>query len=273
MLLLVPRFSSTSLSPLARLFYVKCLLISGSGDRKFDTVELLKALTLPPGSRPEIGVAFNPFFPDRAERQRERARLRLKLGTGAVSSVWLQHGSDVFLLAEALDFISTIKRESQLPHLRLYGSVFLPSRKLLAQMKFRPWNGVFLSEGFLSSVEAAEAITRQIGIIYHAHGVELLLESSISKPEEWAAAVRLCVPPPAAVLSVASLVTPPELPVHLPPGCIPPAVSGPFPAGPTSHAASSSSAALRCNAQPKLTKKHRSAKPRASGAVTQTRLP
>ena len=45
------------------------------------------------------------------------------------------------------------------------GSVFLPSRKLLAQMKFRPWNGVFLSDEYLGSVEAATAITRDAELL------------------------------------------------------------------------------------------------------------
>jgi deoxyribodipyrimidine photolyase len=178
----------------ARLHVRQCLLVSGSGSRKFDCVECLKSLRLPPESRPAIGVAFNPFCPDRASRQREQARLRQKLGTGAVSAVWLQIGSDAALLSEALDFVQTLKQERQLPALRLYGSVFLPSKRLLAQMKFRPWNGVFLSSEYLSSVEAAEAITRGMLGVYHAHGVELLLESSISKREEWQAAVQLCAP-------------------------------------------------------------------------------
>lgn len=178
----------------ARLRVRQCLLVSGSGSRKFDTVECLKSLRLPPESRPEIGFAFNPFFPDHASRQRERARLRQKLGTGAVSSVWLQIGTDASLLSEALDFLQALKQERQLPDLRLYGSVFLPSKRLLAQMKFRPWNGVFLSGEYLSSVESAEAITREMVGVYHAHGAQLLLESCISKTEEWAAAVQLCAP-------------------------------------------------------------------------------
>ena len=30
--------------------------------------------------------------------------------------------------------------------LELHGSVFLPSKKLLAQQRFRPWRGVFLDQ-------------------------------------------------------------------------------------------------------------------------------
>ncbi len=44
----------------------------------------------------------------------------------------------------------------------MLGSLLIPSKRLLAQMKFRPWKGVFLSEEYLSDVEAADTITRQV---------------------------------------------------------------------------------------------------------------
>ena len=51
-------------------------------------------------------------------------------------------------------------------------------------MKYRPWNGVFLSDKYLSSVEAAESITGDILKLYHQHGVQPLVESSISSAAE-----------------------------------------------------------------------------------------
>ena len=124
------------------------LLVSGSGQRKFDTVQCLKSLPQEHSDAIGIGVAFNPYIPDRAQRERERARLRLKVGTGRVSAIWLQLGSDLELLADGLKFLETLaaeRRGAAVP-LRLYGSIFVPSRQLLARMKFRPWNGVYLSE-------------------------------------------------------------------------------------------------------------------------------
>ena len=168
----------------------RCLLVSGSGSRSFDTVECLRGLRLPAERCPRIGVAFNPFFPDRAAREKERARLRLKLGTGRVSSVWLQIGSDPALLAEGLAFLTTLTAERQLD-LEFFGSVFVPSKKLLAQMKFRPWSGVFLSEEFLGSVEQAEAITASVLRLYRAYGVEVLLETAMRTRDEWEHAQRL----------------------------------------------------------------------------------
>jgi len=170
----------------ASLHVREILLVSGSGSRSFDSLACLKALTLPAERRPAIGVAFNPFFPDRAARMRERARLRQKLNTGAVSAIWLQIGSDVLLLREALAFLAELRGVH--PALRLYGSVFLPSRKLLAQLKFRPWNGVFLSAEYLSSVEVASTITCRVLDAYATHGVEPLLESAVRSRAEWRAA-------------------------------------------------------------------------------------
>ena len=58
------------------------------------------------------------------------------------------------------------------------------TRRLLAQMRFRPWNGVFLSSNFLSDVSKAEKITRELLDVYHTHGVTPLVETSIAKTEE-----------------------------------------------------------------------------------------
>lgn len=55
----------------------------------------------------------------------------------------------------------------------------------------RPWNGVFLSERYLSSVEAAEGITHQLLAAYRAAGVVPLLESAVRTDGEFAQAQRL----------------------------------------------------------------------------------
>jgi hypothetical protein len=51
-------------------------------------------------------------------------------------------------------------------------------------MKFRPWNGVFLSEEYLESVEAAEAITARLLQAYAEHGVAPLVESAVRSEQE-----------------------------------------------------------------------------------------
>lgn len=51
-------------------------------------------------------------------------------------------------------------------------------------MKYRPWNGVYLSDAYLSGVEEAEQITREVLKVYAEHGVIPLVESKISTTQE-----------------------------------------------------------------------------------------
>ena len=71
----------------------------------------------------------------------------------------------------------------------IIGSVFIPSKVFLARMKFRPWNGVFLSESYLNDVEVASTITREIIQIYNQNGIELLIESAVKSEKD---ITRLC---------------------------------------------------------------------------------
>ncbi|KAL4443675.1 hypothetical protein ABPG75_011412 [Micractinium tetrahymenae] len=68
----------------------------------------------------------------------------------------------------------------------VFGSLLLPSKKLLAQMRFRPWAGVFLSDAYLGSVEAAEAATLRVLRVYRRHGVVPLVETEVAGEAELA---------------------------------------------------------------------------------------
>merc|ERR1711935_1212667 len=57
------------------------------------------------------------------------------------------------------------------------GSLFLPTKKLIAQQKFRPWNGVFLCPLFLNGAEEATAIVSEMIQVYNANNVEMLWEA------------------------------------------------------------------------------------------------
>jgi hypothetical protein len=58
----------------------------------------------------------------------------------------------------------------------------------------RPWNSVFLSEEYLSSVESAESITTQLLEAYAAAGVVPLLESAVKSEDELRKAYSLLRP-------------------------------------------------------------------------------
>lgn len=75
-----------------------------------------------------------------------------------VTDIWLQYGSDLSALEEGLAFVRSV---TDLP---VVGSCFLPSKQLLARMKFRPWNGVYLSSEYLDDVSVATKITEVRGV-------------------------------------------------------------------------------------------------------------
>lgn len=165
------------------------LLVSGGGKkRKLETVSALGMLAsnVHKPATP-ISVAFNPYLPDPAQMEQERHRLRQKLLSGLVSSVYLQIGSDTDRLQQGLQYIQELVEDvckDNRAKPGVLGSVLLPSRRLLAQMKFRPWNGVFLSDEYLSSVEAADKLTRQLLSLYAAHNVVPLIESAVKSEQD-----------------------------------------------------------------------------------------
>jgi hypothetical protein len=189
------------------------LLVSGGGDpAKRPKSQLCSAEALervrdalafsPKRSLPPIFVAFNPYFPDPVDRERERARLRRKLATGLVGAggVALQFGSDPKLLAEGLAFL---RRDDVLGERgTILGSIFMPTKRFLAGMRFRPWRGVFLSsssaagegqeeEGYLDSVDAAERVTAELLEVYERYRVEPLVETAVLDEAGLAAAEAL----------------------------------------------------------------------------------
>ncbi|MEW5315863.1 MAG: hypothetical protein WDW38_007264 [Sanguina aurantia] len=138
-----------------------------------------------------FSVCFNPYLPE-GQMGEERRRLVSKLRSGLVRAVWLQVGSDFDRLESQLAFLkdacTRVKTSAASPGsmasadeagVQLFGSVFIPSKMLLAQMAFRPWNGVYLSKEYLSGVPAAEAITQSMLEVYSRHGVIPLVETAV----------------------------------------------------------------------------------------------
>ena len=181
------------------------LLISGSGPKiPLDAVACLDKLASQREGESgdslagcsKIGVAFNPFFENHHEMETERSRLKKKLASRQVSSIWLQFGSNTHLLRRSLEWL-TQELELKGPSsetLRIVGSLFLPTKQLIAQQRFRPWKGVFLSEDYLSGPEQAEAISREICRVYEEFGVEILVEAPGIRTPKDLAALRALLP-------------------------------------------------------------------------------
>lgn len=163
--------ATTSISPLPHV-----LMVSGSQPIKdWSTVEALQRLqpeSLHNIMLPRMAVAYNPFFPTKVEQNQEWERLQQKLATGLVSKIYLQFGTDLRLLQQALE-----RLQQEYNTVTVCGSVFMPTAKLIAQQRFRPWKGVYLSDAFLSGPVAARDTVVQILRLYRNHEVELLVEA------------------------------------------------------------------------------------------------
>lgn len=181
------------------------LLVNGSGPkRKVDTIATLKRLSKYNNGTP-LFVAFNPYLPTGPARNEEYARLKQKLKArpSNIAGVYLQMGTDINSLEKGIKFLrtqfdclegQTIDSATQSPKIlspKIYGSIFYPTRKLLAQMRFRPWNGVYLSPEYLENVENAKNVTKKVLAVYRAYGVVPLVESALISEEELQLAQKL----------------------------------------------------------------------------------
>lgn len=146
------------------------LLVSGSNcTANWNSLVALEKLQSH-GINRRVAVVFNPYFPSETERQVEYDRLERKLTTGLVSKVYLQFGTDLGLLQKALNKL----KDYNIP---IASSIFLPTKQLIAQQKFRPWNGVYLSDTFLHGPDNARPIVVDVIRICKQHKVELVVEA------------------------------------------------------------------------------------------------
>jgi deoxyribodipyrimidine photolyase len=161
------------------------LIVSGSGGDKtaWNAVSALQAVSeaaaRSPSSLPLLAVAYNPYFLDPDDQERENRRLQDKLATGCVGKVYLQFGSDLGRLKTGLEYLDRLNAVNgpKSKAFEIAGSLFLPTKRLIAQQKFRPWNGVFLSQEFLSGPDHATGILQEMMKLYDRHDVEILWEA------------------------------------------------------------------------------------------------
>lgn len=130
-------------------------------------------------------MAFNPYEASPSEEEEEQCRLQAKLAAVNASpllniaGIYLQAGDNIDKLHSGLQFIQdTII--PKYPDMKLYGSVFIPTRKFLAQMKFRPWGGVYLSDGYLNRVDEACMLTKRVLEVYKEFNVVPLVETDLA---------------------------------------------------------------------------------------------
>ena len=142
------------------------LLVSGSVvSSSLDSITCLKELAGSRHQHAEIGVAFNPYFPDVKEREREQQRLKEKVATGCVSHVWLQFGSNMELLREGLRFLQVVRTASSTASpFKIFGSFFVPSKKFLAQVLADLLSNMFEDMGLNVFLPSDEVPTMEGGV-------------------------------------------------------------------------------------------------------------
>ena len=161
------------------------LLVSGSRKKKnFEVSTILNEIH----KDIKFGVAYNPYFIDKDDISFERENLIKKINSGLVNSIWLQFGSNHKTLCKEIKFIKKIisnKSNIFKNDIRLYGSIFIPSKQFLARFKFRPWRGVFLSNDFLNSLENSCLTTKEIYKIYCQNNITPLIETECSNIKQF----------------------------------------------------------------------------------------
>ena len=161
------------------------LLVSGSRKKKnFEVSTILNEIH----NDIKFGVAYNPYFIDKDDISFERENLIKKINSGLVNSIWLQFGSNHKTLCKEIKFIKKIisnKSNIFKNDIRLYGSIFIPSKQFLARFKFRPWRGVFLSNDFLNSLENSCLTTKEIYKIYCQNNITPLIETECSNIKQF----------------------------------------------------------------------------------------
>ncbi len=167
------------------------LLVSGSQKRTtFDSIKaltMLKDNTLLFKQNISIGVAFNPYLPGYLFDE-EILRLEKKLQSGLVSSIWIQFGTDLKLFKSRVKILSKIistanNYNSDISHIKMFGSILIPSRQFLARFKFRQWKGVYCSSEFLESVDIANNIVKELFTTYKKYNICPIVETNISNED------------------------------------------------------------------------------------------
>ena len=165
------------------------LLVSGSRKRnKFEVLDILEKLKYDLIKNVKFGVAFNPYFLEVKDYKIERNRLICKLNSCFVNSIWLQFVSEINQLEREISFIN--KKIFNSPQfidnkIKVYGSLFIPSKQFLARFKFRPWRGVYLSNKYLNSLEESRKITKNIIDFYLNNTIIPLVETELSTEKQF----------------------------------------------------------------------------------------
>ena len=158
------------------------LLVSGSNKKKnFDSVDVLAYFKKEKNLKVKLGIAYNPYLKKYYKISTERERFARKISTGLINSIWIQYGTDIKVLQNELNYLKKITKDEKL---NLFGSLFIPSKQLIARFKFRPWKEVYISEKCLYALDNFFDFTYDLVNFYKNNNITPVIESDFSSSDK-----------------------------------------------------------------------------------------
>ena len=152
--------------------------MSGSNKKKnFDSIDALGFLKKEKNIKVKLGIAYNPYLKKYYDISSERERFEKKISTGLINSIWFQYGTDIKVLKYELTYLKKIAKDVKL---NLFGSLFIPSKQLIARFKFRPWKEVYISEKCLYDIDNFFDFTTDLVSFYKNNNITPVIESDFS---------------------------------------------------------------------------------------------
>jgi len=151
------------------------LLVSGSNKKKnFDSIDALAYLQKEKNLKIKLGIAYNPYLKKYYKISSERERFERKISTGLINSIWFQYGTDINALQNEVSYLVNVAKDKKL---KLFGSLFIPSKQFTARFKFRPWKEVYISEKYLYDLENFFDFTKDLVAFYKNNNITPVIES------------------------------------------------------------------------------------------------
>ena len=111
----------------------------------------------------------------------ERDRFERKFSTGLINSIWFQYGTDIEVLQNEVTYLNNIAKDEKL---KLFGSLFIPSKQFIARFKFRPWKEVYISDKYLYTLENFFVFTKDLVSFYKKNNITPVIESDFSSSQK-----------------------------------------------------------------------------------------
>ena len=158
------------------------LLVSGSSKKKnFDVINVLSNIEKEKNLKVKFGVAYNPYLQKYYNDFSERERFEKKISSGFINSIWFQYGTDINVLKDEISYLKRIIKDKKI---KLFGSLFIPSKQFVARFKFRPWKEVYISEKCLFALDSFFDFTSDLVSFYKNNNITPVIESDFSSSEK-----------------------------------------------------------------------------------------